>query len=78
MSPIFLVYFGIAMFLPIILFVVLLKNANEKRNMRIFVYVTTVVLYGIAGYLSSGGSWGWVGWACLVGAVEATALCFMV
>lgn len=73
------VYFAVAMLAPIILFVGVLDNANERFPM--LVYLLCVILFATAGYLSSctdkpKTQKQWVAWSIVAGLFEATLLVF--
>ena len=76
MKPINFVYYAIALIFPVVLFVGILHNANERNP--IAVYALCIALFGIAGWLSGppNGKGTWALWSIFVGAIEATILVF--
>lgn len=81
-SVISILWYAIAMFLPIIYFTALTDNTNETKPWLVF--IVCPVLYGVAGWLAVPGDrkdtekMKWVIWSVIVGIVEAAALVFMV
>lgn len=86
MSPLNVVYYFVALVLPIALFTEILGNANETHP--VLVFVVCIALMGGAGLLSlpgklkvdgvTGGKIKWVGLSAFIGLVEAIMLVFMV
>jgi cell division protein FtsW (lipid II flippase) len=77
MKPIFLLYYAVAAFLPLILFLEVFDNLNERQPLLVF--VVTLPLWFVAGVLSSAPGadrWKWVGWSLLFGVIEACLLAF--
>lgn len=78
MSPLFLIAYGIALFAPIILFVAILNNANERSPFAVF--AVCIALFGIAGAITgpAADKLKWVIWSAIVGVLEAVFLVFLV
>lgn len=86
MSPLNVIYYFVALVLPIALFTEILGNANETHPLLVF--VVCIALMTAAGLLSvpgklkvdgkTGGKIKWVGLSAFVGLVEAIMLVFMV
>lgn len=71
------IYYIIALILPVVLFVGLLENYNERQP--IVVWVVTLILFAGAGYLSSKdrdkkSAMQWIGWSVFIGVVESLLL----
>lgn len=71
------IYYVIALFLPIILFVGILNNVNETNPF--LVWLITLSLFAGAGYLSSKdrdkkSAMQWIGWSVFIGVVESLLL----
>lgn len=81
MKPINLLYYGIALIAPILIFVVWGNNLNERQP--ILVYVVCWLLFVLAGNFSVPGDYTtpskvkWILWSSFVGIVEATLLVFL-
>lgn len=85
MKSISVLWYAIALIFPIILFTVILNNANETQHAS--VYVVCIALYIGAAMLSvpgkiveggeTGGKLKWVLWSAVVGVAEALALIYM-
>lgn len=78
MKAIFLLYYAIALFVPPVLFTVILNNYNEDHPLA--VYALCIVLSAAAGFLSCYGNsrsklW-WIGWSTVIGIAEASMLYF--
>lgn len=84
MKSISVLYYAVALFLPILLFVVITDNTNETHPA--LVWIICPVLLGFAGYLSSIGQLvvgnvithrlKWVVWSAIIGLVEAALLIY--
>lgn len=75
-KPINIIYFAIAMILPIVYYTVLTPNTNEGNP---WVFLTVPLLFAAAAYVSVAKGTErikWVLWSTLVGAVEAAILYF--
>jgi uncharacterized membrane protein YidH (DUF202 family) len=84
MKPIFIAYYAIALFFPVLFFTVFTDNSNERHPGA--VWVMCIVLMGAAGYMSSKwalakgtkrsteNSFKWIGVSVVVGIVEAILL----
>jgi hypothetical protein len=82
MKPISVLYYAIAMFFPLILFIGILENANEKGWLA--PALTCGVLWAGAGLLAvpgklkvdgdTGGKIKWVGLSALFGVIEGVAM----
>jgi VIT1/CCC1 family predicted Fe2+/Mn2+ transporter len=69
-----ILYYVLALFLPIILFTVVLNNYNETHP--VVTYLVCMFLFLIAGWQTSK-NLAFTAWSVVVGIVEATLLYFM-
>ena len=67
--------FGIGF--PVLLWIVILDNANENPKNYFFVYLSCMVCMGLAGLLLAQ-NWKYRVWWAVAGAILASALIFMV
>lgn len=77
MKPIFILYYAIALFLPLVLFLEVWNNLNERSPFLVFVIVLPLWLG--AALLSSrpgGDRIKWIGWSLFIGVLEAVGLAF--
>jgi hypothetical protein len=69
--------FAVALFGPIIYFTAITDNTNETKP--VLVFVVCIVLFAIAGFVSSTPGpdrLKWIGWSVVVGVAEACLLAF--
>lgn len=78
MKPISILYYAIALFLPLVLFLEVWDNLNEKRPLLVFVIVLPLWLGAALGSSEPGKDRiKWIGWSLFIGTLEAVGLAFL-